>query len=740
MSGALTATSGSEARASGRAGWTSSRNALFRTLAPALGVLAFQVAFFWVSPADEPQVYALGLTQGMLVALMAVGLALIHRANRLINFAQADLGILPASLAVNLIVLSGLNYVLTLALGLVVSLLLGGLVELAIMRRFFRAPRLVATVATIGIAQLLGVLTLWLTSELWDARPVLAPFPEEVFPFDWTITLGNFPFGSSYLIAWILAPLALGFVGALLRFTNVGVAIRASAEIADRAMLLGIPVKRLHTYVWALASMLSFVSLFLQAGMFGLPLGQALGLTLLIGALTALTLGRLSHLPTIFFASLAVGILMQAVTWKSSTTVLGLFEIPLTNEAVPAVLGLVIVAALLLRRSSGTRLEADTSSTWRSVDEVRPVPSELRRLPEVRFLRWGGVLLGIIVVIGFPMVFANASDISKGSALLAFSIIGMSLVVLAGWAGQISLGQLAFAAVGGAMAAKGVIDWSLDPALSLVVAAFFGAVTAVIVGLPALRIRGLYLAVVTLAFALATVQYFLNPTFFAWVPNETMGERPALFGIWSIDSAGSFYYLCLAVTAVVAIGLVGLRRSRTGRVLVAIRENERGAAAYGISVVRMKLSAFAISGALAAVGGGLLVLLQRGYTTGLYAPFDNLLLFTAVVVGGLGSIAGGVIGAVFLKGGEWWLPGNWRLLVSGLGVLVVLLVLPGGIGGAVFSARDSLLRLIARRRGIVVPSLLADVRDPDADDQPADIPVPVDSVVGAATAGSAVEP
>jgi branched-chain amino acid transport system permease protein len=273
-------------------------------------------------------------------------------------------------------------------------------------------------------------------------------------------------------------------------------------------------------------------------------------------------------------------------------------------------------------------------------------------------------------------------------------------------------------------------------------AAFFGAVVAAVVGLPALRIRGLYLAVVTLAFALAAVQYFLNPTFFEWIPDQSMGERPALFGIWAIDSAEPFYYLCLAVTVVIAAGLVGIRRSRTGRVLIAMRENERGAAAYGVSVVRMKLSAFAISGALAAVGGALLVLLQRGYTTSLYVPFDNLLVFTAVVVGGLGSLVGGVIGAAFLKGGEWWLPSEWRLLVSGMGVLAVLLVLPGGIGGALFSVRDSLLRSVARRRGIVVPSLLADVRDP-GDEAGEEIPVPtadppVADEVGA-IAGSAVD-
>ncbi len=686
-----------------------------RVLGPALAVMAFQLVVFWIPPFEEPQVYVLGLTQGLLVALMAMGLSLIHRANRIINFAQADLGIVPAALAVNLLMLSGISYLLVLFGGILLSLVVGAVVELAVMRRFFRAPRLVATVATIGLAQLLAVTAVWLPSELWNRQPVIEPFPREVFPWDFTVTLNGFPFRTPYTMAWMLAPAAMIAVGAVLRYTNVGIAIRASAESADRALLLGIPVKRIHTYVWAMAGALSFISLFLSAGLFGLPVVGALGLTVLLGALTAVTLGRLNDLPTILVSSIAVGMLIQAVSWKSSTSVLGLFEIPLSSLAVPAALGAVIVATLLLRRGGSTRLDADTSSTWRNAEQVRPVPRELARLPEVRLVRWAGLLVVLGLVVAAPWLLGSTANVSKAAALVAFSIIGLSLVVLVGWAGQVSLGQLAFAAVGGALGAKAIVDWGLDPAIAIGIAALAGAVTATIVGLPALRVRGLYLAVVTLAFALAAVGYFLNPTFFEWVPQGRMSQRPDVFGVFGIDSARSFYFLCIIVGVVVLAALEGVRRSRTGRVLVALRDNEAGVAAYGVSVVRTKLVAFAMSGAVAAVGGALLVLLQRGYTTTLYRPFDNLVIFSAVVVGGVGSLVGGVIGAAFLKGGDWWLPGNWRLLVSGAGVLIVLLLLPGGIGGALFSLRDSFLRAVARRRDMVVPSLLADVAETEAE-------------------------
>lgn len=680
-----------------------------RVVGPAVAVLAFQLAFLWIPPTEDPQVYLLGLTQGLLVALMAIGLSLIHRANRIINFAQADLGIVPAAVAVNLVVLSGINYLLALFGGILMALVVGGVVELAVMRRFFRAPRLVATVATIGIAQVLAVTAVWLPNELWDRQPVIEPFGRGVFPFDWTLTVGDLPFRAPHLLTWILAPLAIAAVAAILRFTNVGTAIRASAELADRALLLGIPVKRLHSYVWSMAAALSFMSLFLSAGLFGLPIAGALGLTVLLGGLTAIVLGGLDDLPRIVCSAVAVGMLIQAVTWKSTTTVLGRFEVPLTELAVPAVLGAVIVTTLALRRSAGTRLEADTSSSWRNAEQVRPVPRELTRLPEVRAVRGVGLVLLVVLAVALPHLVGATSNISKAAALIAVSVVGLSLVVLVGWAGQVSLGQLAFAAVGGALAAKSILDWGLDPAAALGLAAVAGGLCATVVGLPALRVRGLYLAVVTLAFALAAVGYFLNPTFFAWVPTARMTQRPEVLGVFPIDTARSFYYFCLVVGVLVLVALEGVRRSRTGRVLVAMRDNEAGAAAYGVSVVRTKLMAFALSGAVAALGGALLALLQRGYTTTLFRPVDNLVIFSAVVVGGIGSLVGGVIGAMFLKGGDWWLPGNWRLLVSGAGVLVVLLLMPDGIGGALFALRDSFLRAVARRRGIIVPSLLADV-------------------------------
>ncbi|MEZ5238253.1 MAG: hypothetical protein R2716_04700 [Microthrixaceae bacterium] len=566
------------------------------------------------------------------------------------------------------------------------------------MRRFFRSPRLVATVSTIGVAQLLVAVALWLPLELWDREPVIAPFDRAVMPLEWTLTVGGLPFRSAHILTWILAPLAVLGVGAVLRLTDLGTAVRASAQSADRALTLGIPVRRLHTVVWATAAGLSFLALFLSAGLFGLPVGGALGLGSLLGGLSALVLGRNGGFLGVVVSAIAVGMLVQAVTWRSSTDLLGLWEVPLTDQAVPAVLGAVIVVALLVQHSGSSRLEADRTSTWSDSGAVRPVPRAVAALPEVRAARFLGALLVAGVLVFLPALVGSGANTSRAAALLAFALVGLSLVVLVGWAGQVSLGQLAFAAVGGVLCAKSILDWGLDPVLAIALAAIGGAAVAAVVGLPALRVRGLYLAVVTLAFALATVGYFLNPTYFGWVPTGRMEVRPDALGVFGIDSPGSFYRLCLVVAALAVFVLEGLRRSRTGRVLVAVRDNEDAAAAYGIPVVRVKLTGFAISGGLAATGGALLVLGQRGYTANLFPAFDNLVVFSAVVVGGAGSLLGGVIGAVLLQGGDWWLPGSWRLLASGAGVLAVLLVLPGGIGAALFELRDAVLRRISARR------------------------------------------
>ena len=159
--------------------------------------------------------------------------------------------------------------------------------------------------------------------------------------------------------------------------------------------------------------------------------------------------------------------------------------------------------------------------------------------------------------------------------------------------------------------------------------------------------------------------------------------------------------------------LRGVRRSRTGRVLVALRDNEDGVVAYGVDPVRAKLSAFALSGFVASVAGVVLVIHQASFRAVTYSAEESLAVFVATVIGGLGSLVGAVVGAVFQRGAQWLLPSPWSYLATGVGVLGVLLLLPDGLGGLIWRARDAWLRTVARRHGIHAVSLDRSVGETD---------------------------
>jgi branched-chain amino acid transport system permease protein len=661
------------------------------TVGPALAILVLQLVV-WPVPAG---VFARGVVVGLLGALVAVGMALIYRSNRILNFAQADLGSIPTTIAVLLITLSGLPYLLGLGIGLGAAVILGLVVELGVIRRFSHSPRLILTVATIGLTQLLVVGGLILAPWWWDTRPTTLRLQP---PFDFRVDIDPIVFSANDLLAVILAPLAMVAIAVFLRYTAAGVAVRAAAERRDRAALLGIPVGRLQTIVWVIATVLAFLALYLRAGVLGLPFGFAGSFNVLLAAFAALMLGRMVNLPAIALASVSLGVLELAIDWNADSPLL-----------IQPILALVIVVTLLLRRQSTSRVDADEVSSWQSVGEDRAIPPELAHLPEVQWVRWGIGAVIAVAVLALPL-FLGAEDSLKISAVIIFALVGVSIVVLTGWAGQVSLGQMSFAAVGAVVAAKATSEWGWDLLLALVAAGLAGGVVALLVGLPALRLRGLYLAVTTLGFSLATWSYLLNPDVFDWIPDANQRiDRPPLLGRIDFDSPTGIYYVALAVFVVMVWVVAGLRRSRTGRVLMALRENERAAQSFGVSIVRAKLTAFATSGFVAAVAGGLLVHHQQVFSTNLYGTPESFAVFTASVVGGVGSVLGAVLGAVFLRGSQWLLPAErWQALASAAGVLLVLMILPGGLASLWTRVRDQYLRKVAERRGIVVPSLVAD--------------------------------
>ena len=354
------------------------------------------------------------------------------------------------------------------------------------MRRFRRSSRLVLTVATVGIANLLVALAI-VTPRLWGRN---AASERISAPFDWTFEIGDVVLSANDLIAAIVAPLAMIGVALFLGATRTGLAVRAAAERGDRAAMLGIPVARLSTIVWALAASLSFLALFLQSTVLGVPLGSAIRVTALVQALAALVIGRMDRLPTIALTAITFGVLEYGVRWNHD-------DPSLIDPMVAAA----VLIALMLQRRRTTRRDTDDDLVvaWRGGDPATDAPG-LAPYGRPRRPRLRSSVAGIVGLWLIPTLL-RVDQVIKATAIVVFAVIGLSLVVLTGWAGQISLGQMAIVAVGAAMSATCTSKWDVDITLSLIAGGAAGAVTAFLIGLPALRLRGLYLAVTTLAFA-----------------------------------------------------------------------------------------------------------------------------------------------------------------------------------------------------------------------------------------------
>jgi branched-chain amino acid transport system permease protein len=317
-------------------------------------------------------------------------------------------------------------------------------------------------------------------------------------------------------------------------------------------------------------------------------------------------------------------------------------------------------------------------------------------------------------------LWASNSREQLAGLVAIYSIVALSLVVLTGWAGHISLGQFALVGFGGATTAVLYGRHGWDYFLAMPAGIIVAALVALVIGLPALRVRGPFLAVTTLGFAVTSFTYFLEDRYFPWFIQGRI-TRPVLWDRVPVREEWQVYYLALAGLLVAIMVVRRLRASHTGRALIAVRDNEQAAEAVRLDSTRLKLLAFVISGGLAGFAGALYVVSQQGVATDAYGPEVSLRIFSMVVIGGLGSIPGAILGAVYVRGAEFFLPAGWTLIASGAGMLLLLMFIPDGLSGVLYRVRDAYLRAVARRRGIVVPSLLADIRvEEHADALPTD--------------------
>jgi branched-chain amino acid transport system permease protein len=677
---------------------------------PAVVLVAVLLLVVEVFPRPMPLgVYLSGVVFGALSGLTVLGLVLVFRSTRVVNFSAFSAGAASSLMFVLLLqyhpvarVLSGhvhgkvsalpgwatqAEYWTVAVLALAVGTALSTLTYLLVVRRLRESPPLVGTVATIAVAVLLTNGSLYITRKVLDGDVISADTRP---PIDFKVTVAGTVFRLADLVAIGLGVAVLPALEIYLRRSRAGRSMRAAAENPERIATLGVDASRVTVVAWVLAGLLSTVAALLVVASQGA--GQASGIDGFVAALAALVVAAATNLRLAMAAAVAIGVLQEGLLWS----------FPQRQDAVYGALLVLVVGILLARRRRVTDRVDVTDTSWQAAREVRRVPPELRGHPEVKRMRLRtAVVVGLAVVV-YPFL-VPTGQVALGSQTMITAIVGLSLLMLTGWGGLVSLGQFGLAGVG-AWTVAYLAGHGVSALLALPAGAAAAAVAAFLLGLPALRIRGLFLGVVTLAASVAVSRLLLSPQYAGrYLPQGL--DRPSLFGL-SVEGERSFYVLALLalVAALAAVG--GLRRSRTGRALIASRDNERAAVVFGVDLVRARLQVFAVSGALAGLAGGLLAYQQQAVDTASYGADQSLLVFLIVVVGGLGSLAGPVLGAAFAAAVTLAPQAGVSVFAVPVAVLGVLLAYPGGLTQMVFVARDSALRRIALRNRIVVPSLV----------------------------------
>ena len=619
----------------------------------------------------------LGLIVGLSYALLGLGLILIYRSTRVINLAHGEMGALAAAVVAVLVNENRWPYWAASLVALVGAGIVGALVELIVIRRLFAAPRLIVLVATMGVAQLFLFGT-FLLNDTIDTR--LGGFPK---PFTTTLSLGPLVVQPGELLLVFAVPaIAVGMV-LFFRFTGFGVAVRAAAENQDSARLVGIPTRRISTFVWVAAAVLSAATALMLAPGRGLTVTESLGPDLLMRALAAAVLARMTSLPRAVIAGVAIGVIEKVVAWNYSVGVVEL------------VLFVVVMVALLVQHRGAVR--STDVSNWSVSALVRPVPRALQHLPIVRAMGWVALGAALLVAVVLPTFLSN-SQIYLMTTVVTFAIAGLSVMILTGYSGQISLGQIAFFGIGAAVSYQLTVNLHVPFWIALLLAGLAGALAAVVIGLPALRIRGLFLAVTTLAFALVTQKWLLGQS---WLVGPGVISPRPYWGPLDFVSQQAYYYLALGGLLFAVLVCRNVLRSGTGRNLQAVRDNEAQGATFTVPVVRTKLVAFALSGFLAAFAGAIYGHGVETFQVGNFPVSDSLRLVSMTIIGGLASIPGTILGAVIVVGVDRLVDVAYlRLLSTSIGLLVLLMYLPGGLGQVIYAVRDRLLAWIARREGI----------------------------------------
>ncbi len=640
--------------------------------------------------------FILGLSTGAVYAALTVGIVVTYQGTGVINFAAGSMVTVP------LFVYDDLrNGKLTLPLpwvpsvhvgttptwaavlvALLVAALLGALLEVAVSRPLRRAPVLAKVVAAVGV-----MLTLQAAVALkygTEPRPL-----ETVLPSG-SVTIAGVAVPKDRLWLVGITIVAGATLAIWLRRSRAGLAVRAAAENERAAAFARLSPNTLGMLTWTLAGVFSTLILVLAGPAIGVL--DPTNLTLLVvPALAGALIARLSSVWVGLLGALVLGVvnsesqfMSQTKAWWPSWAKQGL------TDAVPFVV--VVIVLFFLGRSIPQRGDENGSS-----------------LPLVRLPRNRPVVIAVLTVGGVLALLVTSGTYRFGLITsLIEALIALSLIVLTGLLGQISLAQAAIAGVAGLTVAK--LGTHVPFPLSLLVAGLFAAVVGVIVGLPALRIRGAQLAVVTLAAGLALQSFvFKNPSIVSSTADVI--PDPKLFG-WDLGvrSNGNiarlqFGFLVLAIVMMMFVLVANVARAGTGRKMIAVRSNERAAASIGINVSGIKLQTFGLSSFLAGLGGALIGYSQGQLSAASFSALIGLGLLATAYVGGIASLSGAFIAGAISSVGVAFIflnsalhVGDYFPLITGLALVVSVVFNPAGIAGRTREQVDGIMRQWESRR------------------------------------------
>lgn len=631
----------------------------------------------------------LGVGTGALYAALAMGVIVVYRGSGVVNFAIGATAMFPAvvyaelrtsgDLLLPVIVIPdryGIGDPMGLVPAVVIALAVGAVIAIAshvlIFRPLRTAPPLTAVIATVGLTIVLQGLAVRSFGTVTVRTPSILP-EGTVGIFGRTVPVDRF---------WLAGIVAmLGMVLAVVyRFTRFGLATRAAATNEKGAILLGYDANRIGMLNWLLASTLVSAVGILTTSLSGVnPFNYSLFVVPALGAALA---ARLTSLPVAVVAGIGIGSFEALAVHIVSQRKVPNFFLGGFSSLVPflvIVVALVLVGAALPNRAA----ILDRAQVHAPMPSRNPVVWAIPIVTAAAMLTFGDPTLRL----------ATIQTIFVTTLLL-------SIVVLTGYVGQVSLAQLAFAGFCAFMLSRlDVAPYPLGPILAIAVTTAVGVAIAV----PALRIRGIQFAIVTFSAALVFEQLFFRSPTFVGSGGIAKVDNPELFGIdLGILGDGQFPrrpfgWMMLACAVAAALMVANIRRSSLGRRFLAVRMNERAAAAAGINVARTKLLGAGLASFLAAVAGVMFAYKGVQFNGGGLEAQQGLEIFALGYLGGIGSVSGAVIGGLLapsgllialLAGGE---PSINLFLATGAGLVAVTVLAPGGISGLASN-------LIANRR------------------------------------------